>query len=140
MDSKSRASVHAIRAAVLIEYGDNLLYFTKACDMAKKACHLDRKTSQWFYIHSLALTAQRHFSNSHDKSIPANDEIKAIHQAILLSNRKNPLFVYHKLVIDRDSAVGNFYKNKNKIKDKSIFQKYLQGNRNTADMVKYVKL
>ncbi|XP_060861971.1 uncharacterized protein LOC132939002 [Metopolophium dirhodum] len=99
MDSKLRASVHAIRAAVLIEYSENLVYLSKACDMAKKACDLDPTTSHWYYIHSLALTAQRQLSSTH-KLIPADDEINAIHQAIVLSNGKNPLFNYHWLVMD----------------------------------------
>jgi len=96
MDSKLRSSVHAIRAAVLIEYGENLVNLSKACDMAKKACDLDSNTSHWYYIHSLALTAQRQLSSTH-KLIPSDDEINAIHQAIMLSNGKNPLFNYHRL-------------------------------------------
>jgi len=122
MDSKSRASVYAIRAAVLIEYGENLVYLSKACDMAEKACDLDPKTSHWYYIHSLALTALRQLSLT-QKSIPADDEISAIHQAIVLSNGKNPLFNYHRLIMDDIST------NKNKLLE----------NQKIADMIKYVK-
>lgn len=123
MNSKSRASVHAIRAAVLIEYSENHVYLSKACDMAKKACDLDPKTSHWFYIHSLALTAQRQILLSH-KSIPAGDEINAIHQAIVLSNGKNPLFNYHRLAMDV------IFINKTKLpEDQKI-----------ADVIKYLKL
>lgn len=121
MDSKSRASIHAIRAAVLIEYGDNFVYLSKACDMAKKACDLDSKTSHWYYIYSLALTAQRQLSSTH-QLIPANNEINAIHQATVLSNGKNPLFNYHRLVID----------------DISINKNELLENKNIADIIKYV--
>jgi len=119
MDSKLRASVYAIRAAVLIEYGENLVYLSKACDMAKKACDLDPKTSHWYYIHSLALTVQRQLSLTR-KLIPSDDEINAIHQAIVLSNGKNPLFNYHRLVMD----------------DISINKE----NQKFTDMIKYVKL
>lgn len=139
MDSKSRASVHAIHAAVLIEYGENQFYFKKACDMAEKACNLDPKTSHWFYIHSLALTAQRKFSQTH-KSIPANTEIKAIHQAILLSNGNNPSINYHKLSIAKDIALGNYYDlDLNNEKNKTIIKRNLQENLKLVDMVKYVK-
>ncbi|XP_029344439.1 uncharacterized protein LOC100168220 isoform X2 [Acyrthosiphon pisum] len=99
MDSKLRASIYAIHAAVLIEYGENHVYLSKACDMAKKACDLDPKTSHWYYIHSLALTAQRQLSSTH-KLIPADDEINAIHQAIVLSNGRNPLFNYHRTIMN----------------------------------------
>jgi len=122
MNSKSRASVYAIRAAVLIEYGENIVYLSKACDVAKLACDLDSKTSHWFYIHSLALTAERKFLMSH-KSKPTNDEINAINQAIFLSNGKNPLFTYHKMLLDVES----------------INNKKCLANQKIASMIKYVQ-
>ncbi|CAI6352357.1 unnamed protein product [Macrosiphum euphorbiae] len=136
MDSKSRASVHAIRAAVLIEYGGNPIYLKKACDVAKKACDLDPKTSHWFYIHSLALTAQRKFLLSHTSS-PTENEMNTIHQAIILSNGKNALFNYHNMVLYRDTTVGYFhnYKNKN---DKSLLKKNLHKNKKIVHMIKTI--
>jgi len=56
--------------------------------------------------------------------IPADDEINAIHQAIVLSNGKNPLFNYHRLVMY----------------DTSVNEKKLLENQKVADMIKYVKL
>jgi len=138
MDSKSRASVHAIRAAVLIEYGGNPIYLKKACETAKKACDLDPKTSYWFYIHSLALTAQRQFLQS-QKSIPAENEMNAIQQAITLSNEKNALFHYHKMVLCRDTITGNYHNNKNK-NDKSMINKNLKQNKTIVYNIKYVHL
>lgn len=136
MDSKSRASVHAIRAAVLIEYGGNIIYIKKACEMAKKACDLDPKTSEWFYIYSLALTAHRHFLLPY-KSIPTENELNTIHQAILLSNGKNTLFNYHKMVLYRDTTIGNYHNNKNK-NDKSMLKKNLQENKQIVHMIKTI--
>ncbi|KAL5239365.1 hypothetical protein ACI65C_006775 [Semiaphis heraclei] len=121
VDSKSRASIHAIRAAVLIEYGENLGYVSKACGLSKKACAFDPNTSYWFYIHSLALTALRQLLLYN--SLPANDEIKAINQAIVLSNEQNPLFNYHKLFIDY-----TYY----------ISKKNLGRNQKVADMIKII--
>lgn len=134
MDPKSRASVHAIRAAVLIEYGGNLIYLKKACEVAKKACDLDPKTAYWFYIYSLALTAQRQFSQS-PKSTPAENEMNTIHQAIVLFNGKNALFNYHKMVLYRDTIVGNYHNNKNK-NDKSFLNKNLKENKKIVHMIK----
>ncbi|XP_050062676.1 uncharacterized protein LOC114131742 isoform X2 [Aphis gossypii] len=111
MHSKSRASIHAIHAAVLIEYG-NPSYLKKACETAKKACALDPRTSHWFYIHSLALTAQRQFLLPY-KSVPAKNEINAINQANILCNGINELFKYHEIVLFRETTVRSFYKNKN---------------------------
>jgi len=134
MDSKSRAAVHAIRATVLIEYGGNVIYLKKACEVAKKACDLDPKTSYWFYIHSLALQAQRKFLLS-PKSIPTENEMNTINQATLLSDRKNPLYNYHKMVLCKDNVVGNYHNNKNK-NDKSFLKKNLQENKQIVHMIK----
>jgi len=95
---------------------------SKACGLAKKACDFDPNTSYWFYIHSLALTALRQ-SSLYD-SIPANDEINAINQAIVLSNEENPLFNYHKLFIDH-----TYISKKNNLRNQQF-----------ADMIKYVEL
>jgi len=129
MDSKSRASIHAIHAAVLIEYG-NSSYLNKACETAKKACGLDPKTSHWFYIHSLALTAKRQFLLPY-KSVPAENEINAINQANILFNGINLLFKYREIVLLRETTIGSFYNNKNK-KDKSFIK--------IIKIIKYVNL
>ncbi|XP_022166150.1 uncharacterized protein LOC111030787 [Myzus persicae] len=117
MNSKSRASVHAVRAAVLTEYGENIVYLSKACDMAKLACDLDPKTSHWFYIHSLALTAERKCLMAH-KLKPTDDEINAISQAVYLSNDKNPLFIYHEMLMDDISINKKNFPEKQKIANK----------------------
>ncbi|XP_025197325.1 uncharacterized protein LOC112596062 [Melanaphis sacchari] len=133
MDSKSRASVHAIRAAVLIEYGGNLNYLKKACEMAKKACDLDPKTSYWFYIHSLALAAQRQFLQPY-RSIPTEKEINAINQANTLFNGINTLFKYHEMVLFRETTVGNYHNNKNK-NDKFLNKNNFQDNKKIINMI-----
>lgn len=66
MDNKSKAAVHAIHAAILIEYGDNSNYYKKACKYAKKAYELDSKTSHWFHVYALTLIIQREFLHSHN--------------------------------------------------------------------------
>lgn len=137
MDPRSRATVYAIRAAVLTEYGGSINYYKKACECAKKACDLDPSTSYWFYIHSLALTAQRQFTQTH-KSSPTESEINAIQQAIMLSDGKNTLFNYHRMTLDRDTTIRNFHINKNN-KDKSLNTKNLQENKTIVQMIKYVK-
>ncbi|XP_027854457.1 uncharacterized protein LOC114133034 [Aphis gossypii] len=135
MDSKSRAAIHAIRAAVLIEYG-NPSYLKKACETAKKACDLDPKISHWFYIHSLALTAQRQFLQSY-KSVPTENEINAINQANILFNGINVLFKYHEIVLFRETTIGSFHNNKNK-NDKSLIKKNLQDNKKIVKMIKAI--
>lgn len=136
MDPKSRASVHAMRAALLIEYGGNVLYFKKACEYAKKACDLDPKTAHWFYIYSLALTAQRHFLHS-IKSNPSENEIIAIQQAIGLSDGRNTFYNYHRMTLDKDITIYNYHNNINK-NDKSMMEKNLQENQTLVQMIKYV--
>lgn len=138
MESKSRAAVHAIRAAILIEYGRSKTHFKKACEVAKKACDLDAKNSYWFYIHSLALTAQRYFLLTY-KSVPAENEINAINQANSLSNGKNALFNYHKMILSKNTAEGNYHNSKNK-NDKSMINKNIQDNKKVVHYIKYVEL
>lgn len=66
MNNKSKAALFAIRAAILIEYGKSLECFKNASKYAKEACELDPKTSHWFHIYSLVLTAQRQFVYTHE--------------------------------------------------------------------------
>lgn len=137
MDSKSRATIFAIRAAVLTEYGDNLVYLKKACECGKKACELDPNTPHWFYIYSLALTAQRRFINTR-KSCPTEFEINAIQQAILLSDGKNTYYNYQRMTLDKETIVDKFHKNTNK-HDKSVIDQNHQENKIVVQMIKYVK-
>lgn len=134
MDPKSRATVHAVRAAVLTEYGGDAKYLKKACECAKKSCELDPNNSHWFYLNSLALTAQRQFLQSY-KSSPSDNEKDAIRQAILLSNGKNAFFKYHEMILNRDTIFGNFHNNKNK-NDKFMIAKNLEENKNIVSTIK----
>jgi len=102
MDNKSKAAVHIIRAAILVEYGRSLECFKNASKYAKEACELDPKTSHWFHIYSLVLTAQRQFVYRHklysterlllqkNALCPTENEVNsAIQQAISSSDGKN---------------------------------------------------
>ncbi|XP_001944436.2 uncharacterized protein LOC100160066 [Acyrthosiphon pisum] len=136
MDSKSKATIHAIRAAVFTEYGGSPHIFKRACDSAKKACDLDPNTSHWFYIHSIALTTQRQFLQSH-KSYPTDNEINAIQQAIMLSDGKNTAFNYHRMILDRDTAIRYYHDNKNN-HDKLWIEKNRQANKTIVQMIKTI--
>ncbi|XP_025197328.1 uncharacterized protein LOC112596064 [Melanaphis sacchari] len=136
MDSKSKATVHAIRAAVFTEYGGSSHIFKRACDSARKACDLDPNTSQWFYIYSLALAAQRKFLYSH-KSNPTENERNAIQHAIMLSDGNNTVFNYHRMILDRDTAIRYYHDNKNN-RDKSWIEKNLQANKTIVQMIKAI--
>lgn len=102
MNNKSKAALIAIRAAILIEYGRSLECFKNASKYAKEACELDPKTSHWFHIYSLVLTAQRQFVYTHElysterlllqKNMlcPTENEINlAIQRAVSSSDGKN---------------------------------------------------
>lgn len=136
MDNRSRASAHALHAALLTEYGGNALNFKKACEYAKKACDLDPKNAHWFYIYSLALTAQRHFLHS-IKSKPSENEIIAIQQAIGLSDGRNTFYNYHRMTLDKDITIYDYHNNINK-KDKSMMEKNFQENKTIVQMIRYV--
>ncbi|XP_026818295.1 uncharacterized protein LOC113557156 isoform X2 [Rhopalosiphum maidis] len=95
MNFKSRATIHAICAAVLTEYGaNNMIYLKNACNNAK-------------------IASNRQFSH---KSNPTKNEINAINQAVMLSNGKNVLFNYHQLILCRYDIVRNTIKKKSLIK------------------------
>jgi len=102
MNNKSKAALFAIRASILIEYGRSLECFKNASKYAKEACELDPKTSHWFHIYSLVLTAQRQFVYTHElystetlllqKNMlcPTENEINlAIQRAVSSSDGKN---------------------------------------------------
>lgn len=136
-NSRSKATVYAIRASVLTEYGGNVNYLKKACECAKKACEIDPITSHWFYIYSLALTAQRHYMHTY-KSRPTENEINAIQQAIMLSDGKNTSYNYHRMTLDKDITIRNYHQSTNKY-DKAVIEKNLQDNKRIVQMIKYVK-
>lgn len=136
MNSRSKATVYAVRAAVLTEYGGNVKYFKKACECAKKACEIDPITPHWFYIYSRALTAQRHYLCSY-KSSPTENEINAIQQAIMLSDGKNTFYNYHRMTLDRDIVIRKYHECTNK-NDKVMIEKNLQNNKTIVQMIKYV--
>lgn len=90
MNNKTKAAVYAIRAIILIEYGEDLDYFKNACQYADDACALDPKTSHWFHIYALVLIAQRQFlifykiRYTADKLHPIENEIHlAIRRAVM---------------------------------------------------------
>lgn len=61
LTNKSKAAVHAIHAAILIEYDESVSSYEKACDFAKKACDLDPITCDWYNIYSLVLISQQEY-------------------------------------------------------------------------------
>lgn len=136
MDSKSRAAVYAVHAAILNEYDGNPTFL--APYYAKKACDLDPNTSYWFYIFSITLTAQRQYLQTR-KSKPTEYELNAIQQAILLSHAKNTLYNYQRMILDRDTVINYYHNNKNK-NDPLVYQKHFQDNQILVQMIKYVKL
>lgn len=105
MDNKSKAALYAVRAAILIEYGEHLDCFENACVYAKKACLLDPQTSEWFHIYLFVLIAQRQFfltleytkdklSLLTNKSYLAENEIiLAIQKAVTSSSIKSTCYV-----------------------------------------------
>jgi len=94
LNSKSRAAVNALRAAVCLEIGGKSLQ--NIVQYAKTACELDPDTVQWKYYLSIAMTAQRQYLNT-NISCPAEDEFDSIQQAIILSNEPNPYFNFHRM-------------------------------------------
>jgi len=120
MNNKSKAALYAIRAAILIEYGKSLECFKNASKYAKEACELDPKTSHWFHIYSLVLTAQRQFVHTHDlysterlllqknALCPTENEINlAIQQAISSCDGKNTYSVNLLVLISLNELLAN---------------------------------
>lgn len=131
MSYNSKAAVHAIQAAVLVEYGNNEDCFKKAVECVNLACDLDPTISYWFYLHSLVLTAQRRFLLTY-KSCPTENEKSTIQQAILLSNVQNMYILYHEITLFKDIVLNN--KNKNKSQN----HKQLSEEKQIVLMIKYV--
>lgn len=133
MNDRSKAVVHAIHAAVLLEYSDSEDCFMEANECAETACNLDPTFSYWFYLHSLVLTAQRQFLYT-KKSYTGVKENKAIQQAIKLSDTLNIYIKYHEIILLKDDVLYNFYsKNYPSFKHVSDCKKIIS-------MIKYVSL
>uniref|UniRef100_A0A2S2RAM5 Uncharacterized protein n=1 Tax=Sipha flava TaxID=143950 RepID=A0A2S2RAM5_9HEMI len=136
MNCIPKASIFAIHAAVLTEYGANAQYYKKACYFANKACVLDPSSPHWFYIYAVALTKQRTFLHSY-KSHPTENEINSIQHAIILSDGKDTVFNYHRILLDKDSIIRNFHDNIN-IKNKNMYDINLKANQKIVEMIKTV--
>lgn len=134
LDLKSKASVQAVHAAVLTEYGKNAHHYKKACELANEACILDPNSSYWFYIYALALTTQRRYLYTY-KSSPTDNEINAIQHAIMLSDGTNTVFNYHRILLDRDTAIRNYHNNIN-IKNKDVIENNFKANITIVKMIK----
>jgi hypothetical protein len=95
---------------------------------------LDPSSPHWFYIYAVALTKQRTFLHSY-KSHPTENEINAIQHAIMLSDGKDTVFNYHRILLDKDTANRNYHDNIN-IKNNDMSEKNLQANQKIVDMIK----
>lgn len=133
MDHRSEAAIHAIQAAVLLEYRNDKVGLIKANQCAKIACDLDPTCSYWFYIHSLVLTAQRQLLFT-KKSYSREKENKAIQQAIKLSVTQNIYIKYHEMILLKDDVQYNFYSND------YPSSKHVNYCNTIITMIKYVKL
>lgn len=135
----SKATVYAVQAAVLIEYGYTEHYFKKAIECINIACDLDPNIPYWFYLHSLVLRAYRQFLLT-NKSCPSQDERNSIQRAILLSNVQNIYFRYHEITLFKDTILYDFHQNKNEInKCKMLKEKHLCKEKKIILMIKYIK-
>jgi len=108
LDTKSRAAVYATQAAIYIEIGGKLLQ--KAVENAKYACDLDSDTAYWYYIYSIAMTAQRQYQYS-CKSTPTVAEFDAIQHAIILAHEPNPYFNFHRMNLMNNKILYHYYFN-----------------------------
>lgn len=133
----SKAAIHAIQAAVLIEYGYNEDCFKKAVECVKVACDLAPNVPYWFYLQSLVLRAYRQFLLTY-KSCPTENERSTIQQAILLSNVQNIYFMYHEITLLKDTILYDFHKNKNEINKQMHKEKHLSKEKKIISMIKYV--
>lgn len=136
MSSKSKATVHAIRAAVCIEIGGEALQ--NAVKYAKQACDLDSDTAYWNYFHSVALTAQRQYLNTY-KSCPTEVEFDAIQHAIVLINEPNPYFNFHRMNLLKNKILYYYYYdsgNSNKIILEDSSKQIQQDFQNIIELIK----
>lgn len=105
MDSKSRAAVYAVHAAVCTEIGGKALQ--NAVISAKKACDLDSDINYWHYFYSVAMTAQRQYQNS-NKSCPTEAEFDAVQHAVILSSEPNPYFNFHRMNLMKNKILYHY--------------------------------
>jgi len=110
LDTKSRAAVNALHAAVCLEIGGKSLQ--NIIQYAKTACELDPDTIQWKYYLSIAMTAQRQYLNT-NISCPTEDEFDYIQQAIILSNEPNPYFNFHRMHLMMNKILYHYYQDNN---------------------------
>ncbi|XP_026823304.1 uncharacterized protein LOC113561210 [Rhopalosiphum maidis] len=111
LDSKSRAAINALHAAVCIEIGGKSLQ--NVVQYAKTACELDPDTVQWNYFLSVAMTAQRQYLNT-NISCPTNTEFDSIQQAIILSNEPNPYFNFHRMHLMTNKILYHYHFDNNR--------------------------
>lgn len=128
----SIAAIHAIQAAVYIEYGHDECYFKQADEYSKLACTLDPINPYWFYLHSLVLRAYRIFLNTNLLG-PTENEKNAIQQSIALSDDQNIIYIkYHEILLFKDTVLSEF--RNDKLKNIKLLSNY-----NTiVKMIKYV--
>jgi len=110
LNSKSRAAVNALHAAVCLEIGGKSLQ--NIVQYAKTACELDPDTVQWKYYLSIAMTAQRQYLST-NISCPTEDEFDYIQQAIILSNEPNPYFNFHRMHLMTNKILYHYYQDNN---------------------------
>lgn len=134
MNSKSRAAVYAVHAAIYIEIGGKTLQ--NVVLYAQKACDLDSETAQWQYIYSVALTAQRQYIMT-NKSCPTASEFDAIQHAIILSHQPNPNFNFHRVHLMTNKILYHYHFDKSKINTRAP-EKIKQEFYNIVELIKYL--
>jgi len=137
LDSKSRAAINAIRAAVCIDIGGQSLQ--NVVQYAKTACELDPDTVQWNYFLSVAMTAQRQFLNT-NISCPTNEEFDSIQQAVILSNEPNPYFNFHRMHLMTNKILYHYHLDNNRGKstrNKNKLEKIKKDFLNIKELIKY---
>lgn len=114
MENTSKAVIHAVRAIILIEYGENLDYFKNACQYAKKSCELDPKTSYWFHIYSFVLMAKRQFINIH-KIKYTTEKLRTIENEIHLAIQRAVTILDIKRTLPINSLFSQFLRKVNEL-------------------------
>ncbi|XP_025200273.1 uncharacterized protein LOC112598130 [Melanaphis sacchari] len=125
LDSKSRAAINALHAAICIDIGGKSLQ--NVVQYAKTACELDPDNVQWNYFLSIAMTAQRQYLNT-NISCPTDDEFDSIQQAVILSNEPNPYFNFHRMHLMINKILYHYYFDNNREKR--------TGNENALEKIK----
>lgn len=125
LDSKSRAAVNALHAAVCLEIGGKSLQ--NVVQYAKIACELDPDTVQWNYYLSIVMTAQRQYLNT-NISCPTEDEFDSIQQAVILSNEPNPYYHFHRMHLMTNKILYHYHHDNNNSKSNE--------NKNTLEKIK----